>query len=140
MDAKNERLAQVIAYLKENRAIRNQQELSEMLEYDSPTLSMAKNGKCDVPHGLLIKINELFPAISLQWMLYGEGKMVTDTPLAQRSMLSPAHESNSITIPEDVWLVIKQQAASLERRDQQISQLIDIISNNKQEKKETLVG
>ena len=139
MDEKNDRFRQALEYLTFSRQVRNQLDFCKMVNYDQPTISQCKNGRCIVPNNLLIEMSQVFPCLNIDWLLYGNGEMLTSDASKPLASSSSAHKE--VTIPEDVWLVIKQQAASLERRDQQISQLIDIISNNNKIKKEdTLAG
>ena len=65
-------------------------------------------------------------------MLTGEGEMLkTDTPKSGVS----TEEGGVISIPSDVWEVIKNQSASLKAKDDQINTLI---SQSKSEREETV--
>ena len=65
------------------------------------------------------------------WLLTGEGEMLT-TPNAIQEQST---EGDVITIPKEVWGVIKSQADSLQSRDKQIDDLIRLLREQMDEAK-----
>ncbi|MBR1667816.1 MAG: hypothetical protein IJ693_05980 [Bacteroidaceae bacterium] len=70
---------------------------------------------------MLDKIAIQYPELNRAWLLLGEGTMTTLE--TDNSTL----QNGCITIPAEAWAVIKQQAASLESRDNQINELIEML-------------
>lgn len=74
-----------------------------------------------------------FSNVNSTWLLTGEGEMLkTDTP---KPISSIENREGVISIPSDVWEVIKNQSASLKAKDDQINTLI---SQSKSEREETV--
>jgi hypothetical protein len=90
------------------------------------------------------KINRIslnFPDLSTGWLMTGEGEMLKNS-----SHQASVTESDTITIPKEVWGVIKSQADSLRVRDEslqskdsQIDELIKLIKQQMEEAKKTNV-
>lgn len=62
-----------------------------------------------------------FPDLNKNWLLTGEGMMLNT------SSGHPVVKNDGLYIEKEVWNVIKCQAESLSKRDQQIDDLISII-------------
>lgn len=63
-----------------------------------------------------------FPDLNTTWLLTGEGPMLKDT------LTSPATaDSGSVSIDRQAWEVIRSQAASLERKDKQMDELLALL-------------
>ena len=60
--------------------------------------------------------------ISLEWLQSGEGSMLKDTSTST----APA-DSDNISIDRQAWEVIRSQAASLERKDKQMDELLEML-------------
>lgn len=74
-----------------------------------------------------------FSNVNSTWLLTGEGEMLkTDTP---KPISLVESREGVISIPSDVWEVIKNQSASLKAKDDQINTLI---SQSKSERDETI--
>ena len=74
-----------------------------------------------------------FSNVNSTWLLTGEGEMLkTDTP---KPISLVENKEGVISIPSDVWEVIKNQSASLKAKDDQINTLI---SQSKSEREETV--
>lgn len=74
-----------------------------------------------------------FSNVNSTWLLTGEGEMLkTDTP---KPISLVENREGVISIPSDVWEVIKNQSASLKAKDDQINTLI---SQSKSERDETI--
>nr|WP_303328271.1 helix-turn-helix transcriptional regulator [uncultured Butyricimonas sp.] len=74
-----------------------------------------------------------FPLLNTGWLLTGEGKMLKQ----QDDNTEIASISNYISIPIEVWTVIKNQSESLKEKDQHISELISLLKNEITEFKKT---
>ena len=72
-----------------------------------------------------------FPDLNTIWLLTGEGEMLT-TPSAIQAQ---PNDGDVITIPKEVWGVIKSQADSLQSRDKQIDDLIRLLREQMDEAK-----
>lgn len=86
-----QRIKQLIAYLKENKRIRNQQDFVERIGSDKSTVSQVINGKLTIPNNLFDKICSAFPDVSHSWLLTGEGNMLKEDggiPLLQRDVIT----------------------------------------------------
>jgi hypothetical protein len=107
-----------------------QSELADYLGIGQPFISQIEKGGRPMPPEYISKL-----LASEQWdtsMLTGEGEMLkTDTPKSGVS----TEEGGVISIPSDVWEVIKNQSASLKAKDDQINTLI---SQSKSEREETV--
>lgn len=73
--SKNQRVAELIAELKNSRKIRNQSHFAEIVGSDKATISEIVREQIDVPKKLFGKILEAFPEISPDWLESGEGPM-----------------------------------------------------------------
>lgn len=70
-----------------------------------------------------------YPDLNPDWLLEGKGEMLksdVESPLQ-------INEARGITIPYDAWEVIKLQAKSLEKRDNQIDELIALLKDSKKD-------
>ena len=73
----------------------------------------------------IVKILEVFPDISPDWLLLGKGEM-----LRQNSEKNNDERVPMVKIPADVWEAMQLQTASLKEKDAQITRLIRIIEGN----------
>lgn len=74
---------------------------------------------------LLEQILEAYPDINRTWLLTGEGEMLKNTSSQKEEEVTAAENAATmITIPQRVWAVIENQAASLKAKDEQMNRLI----------------
>lgn len=72
----NERLRQVMEYLKEKRLIYNQREFVVRLEANPSAVSEMIGGKRNVSNKFIDRIGLTFRMINTQWMRTGDGDMI----------------------------------------------------------------
>lgn len=81
------------------------------------------NGKTqNISASMANKIISVFPEINKGWLQSGEGPMLKDTSTST----APA-DSESVSIDRQAWEVIRSQAASLERKDKQMDELLSML-------------
>lgn len=85
-------------------------------------IGKARKGKSDLGRNSIEKILKAYPDLSRAWLLTGEGPMLKD---ASTSM-APA-DSENVSIDRQAWEVIRSQAASLERKDKQMDELLSML-------------
>lgn len=73
----------------------------------------------------IVKILEVFPDISPDWLLLGKGEM-----LRQNSVKNDDEGVPMVKIPADVWEAMQLQTASLKEKDAQITRLIEMLGSN----------
>jgi len=82
-----------------------------------------------------------FP-VSADWLLTGRGEMLKSAPAPEPEpeAQAPADPAPAafVSIPADAWNVIKQQAASLERKDRQVDRVIALLEDALNERKKEL--
>lgn len=74
----NQRIKDLIAYLKDNRYIRNQQDFTERIGSNKSTVSQIINNRISVPNNMFAGIKAAFPIVSVDWLKNGEGEMLVD--------------------------------------------------------------
>ena len=74
----NQRIKELVSFLKESKRIRNQQDFVERIGSDKSTVSQILSGKLSVPNNMFEKICNAFPGISQSWLLTGEGNMLKE--------------------------------------------------------------
>lgn len=69
------------------------------------------------------KIREVYPDLNITWVITGDGEMInasTQTTIAERG--------DMVMIPSDVWEVVRNQAASLKAKDEQMDKMLSLLS------------
>lgn len=90
---------------------------------------------------LLEQILEAYPDINRTWLLTGEGEMLKNTSSQKEEEVTVAENAATmITIPQRVWAVIENQAASLKAKDEQMNRLITQIEESNSILKTTILG
>lgn len=82
---------------------------------------------------MLELILKAYPNINQGWLLTGEGEPIKKGPMTP-SFVIPEEDKN-VSIPSDAWQVIKQQAASLESKDNQLDRVISLLEDQIKENK-----
>lgn len=119
-NALGQRFRDVIRYLRDRELVYNEAQLASKMGISRQFLSDMKNGRKEITEQTVLKLCEVFPVISSEWLISGVGSMVVEP-----AVHPPVVES--VSIPGDAWEVIRLQAASLEKKDTQVDRLLDII-------------
>lgn len=123
MDA-HKRVKKVINWLIFKEIADNERALAETLGYTKSSFSQIVNGKVPLSEKFMKKLCSLDENINFVWLQTGEGKMFVSDNL-----------NSEISISNDIWKVIKQQAESLSARDRQIDELMEMLKEQIQENK-----
>lgn len=123
MDA-HKRVKKVINWLIFKEIADNERDLAETLGYTKSSFSQIVNGKVPLSEKFMKKLCSLDENINFVWLQTGEGKMFVSDNL-----------NSEISISNDIWKVIKQQAESLSARDRQIDELMEMLKEQIQENK-----
>lgn len=83
--------------------------------------NLCNNGK-KVGNKVLNEILMAFPAVNPIWLKLGEGEML-------KGNVESSQKRETIAIDKEAWEVIRLQAKSLERKDAQVDELIQIIKD-----------
>lgn len=115
MSRKIDRLLEYLEYkgITENRA-------TTECGLSNGLIGQAKRGKSDLGEKAAEKILNKYHDLERVWLLTGEGSM-----LQESSTLTAPTDSETVSIPREAWETIRNQAASLERKDKQLDRLIN---------------
>lgn len=69
------------------------------------------------------KIREVYPDLNITWVITGDGEMINAS--AQTTI---AERGDMVMIPSDVWEVVRNQAASLKAKDEQMDKMLSLLS------------
>lgn len=119
-NALGQRFRDVIRYLRDRELVYNEAQLASKMGISRQFLSDMKNGRKEISEQTVLKLCELFPVLSAEWLISGVGSMIVEP-----AVHPPVVES--VSIPGDAWEVIRLQAASLERKDAQVDRVIDLL-------------
>lgn len=122
------RLLEVINFLLLNGYAKSKKEIADKIGVSASYFTELSKGR---NNPTIHKIRSIFIEypINQDWLLTGEGEMLKEsTPKEEKS------PQGGVTIPDDVWNVIKNQAeslkdqaASLESKDKQLEGVIDML-------------
>lgn len=111
------RIKKVINWLIYNEVAENERELSEILGYTKSSFSQIVNGRVPLAEKFVKKLCSLDDNINKVWVLKGEGEMFLNNPNGE----------NSVSVPNEVWAVLKQQSESLAARDRQVDDMLNML-------------
>lgn len=86
------------------------------------TLGKSRKSGRDLSTKNIELILNYYTDINRLWLLTGEGEML-------KGNVEPSQERETITIDKEAWEVIRLQAKSLDRKDAQVDELIQIIKD-----------
>lgn len=78
----------------------------------------------------LERLLEVFPQVRRQWLLEGEGEMLSGGATGWTTSMSSTQEelsAGSVTLPAEFLAMFRRQAESMLSKDGQISQLVDLV-------------
>ncbi len=124
-----QRIRKVINWLIFQEVAENERALANLMGYTKSSFSQLVNGKVPLSEKFVKKLCSLDPNINEVWIMTGEGNLLnSDNP----------NGLTDVTIPADVWAVIKAQANGLSARDRQIDDLIGLLQEQTALIKKTL--
>lgn len=80
MNTAKDRFLTLYEYLVNNKIVRNQQHFCDVVETNKTDVSLIKTGRKNPSDKLLRKVCESYDFVSPQWLLVGEGEMLTRQP------------------------------------------------------------
>lgn len=113
--------------------------LSEIAEsmQETPQNLQSMLRTTDIKTGVLERIAT---AINKSLYYFFEEENIEETTTVEEPTSEYLSNANkTVSIPSDAWLVIKQQSASLESKDNQIDRVITLLENQISESKKTAV-
>ena len=131
MRERTERFNKAFAHLQGERIIKTQADLAVILKASEGTISRALKGdKNSLTENLLKRFCLSFPIFNLDWLLTGEGEMLKASQIPQEA----EKNTESISVQPDIqkWLMkqneelvalLKQAQATIDRKDQELSEL-----------------
>lgn len=124
-----QRIKKAINWLIFQEVAENERALANLMGYTKSSFSQLVNGKVPLSEKFVKKLCSLDPNINEVWITTGEGNLLnSDNP----------NGLTDVTIPADVWAVIKAQANGLSARDRQIDNLIGLLQEQTALIKKTL--
>ncbi len=124
-----QRIKKAINWLIFQEVAENERALANLMGYTKSSFSQLVNGKVPLSEKFVKKLCSLDPNINEVWITTGEGNLLnSDNP----------NGLTDVTIPADVWAVIKAQANGLSARDRQIDDLIGLLQEQTALIKKTL--
>jgi len=124
-----QRIRKAINWLIFQEVAENERALANLMGYTKSSFSQLVNGKVPLSEKFVKKLCSLDPNINEVWIMTGEGNLLnSDNP----------NGLTDVTIPADVWAVIKAQANGLSARDRQIDDLIGLLQEQTALIKKTL--
>jgi len=134
-----ERLTSVLKEVFLKRGIFKKEDWAKCLGYNKGYLSGILNGKEAISDSFLKKISDEF-GVNPDWVKTGDGDVFLESENKEPS--TPASDG-SLTIPAEVWDVLKMQVeglvlkdASLREKDMHIERLINLLEKQISENKE----
>lgn len=121
------RIKKVVNWLIFREVAENERSLAEVMGYTKSSFSQIMNGKVSLSDKFMKNLCALDENINFVWVKSGEGSMFIKDNL-----------NSEMTVPTDVWDVIKKQSESLAARDRQIDELMGLLKEQIQESKKML--
>lgn len=123
-----QRIRKAINWLIFQDVAESEKEIADRLGYTKSSFSQIVNGKVPLSEKFVRKLCSLDENINDVWITEGEGSLLkTDTP----------NSTDTVTVPKEVWEVVKAQANSLAARDRQVDELIGLLRGEIEAMKKT---
>ncbi len=138
---KHERLQAAIKYLKIMGDISIQQDIVDRMKANKSTVSLALNGNDKyLTNSFLHKFNFAFGCtFNEDWLISGKGEMLNNVVIRPNTPSKEIYESDAIDyesglkdqvmLPRSVLNILEKQANSLEKKDSQIDELINMLKS-----------
>lgn len=97
-------------------------ELSMRTNISQATLSRIFTNSTAKPSSRTVGAIAKYLHISAEWLLTGNGEMESQ----------PVENADIVSIPREAWEVIRSQAASLERKDKQLDEMLALLREERQ--------
>lgn len=123
-----QRVKKVINWLIFMEFAENEREMADKFGYTKSSFSQIINGKVPLSEKFIKKLCSANENINEVWILSGEGEMLKTSQ----------SETGVISVPINVWEVIKSQADSLKSKDRQIDELMSMLKEQIAENKKTV--
>jgi transcriptional regulator with XRE-family HTH domain len=120
-----QRIKKVINWLIFMEFAENERDMAEKLGYTKSSFSQIMNGKVPISDKFIKKLCSVDENINEVWITSGEGEMLK----------TAVGSADVVTVPANVWDVIKAQADSLKNRDRQIDELLSLLKSQMEESK-----
>lgn len=120
----NQRIKIVFDFLKNNGHIHNQQHFADKIGYGKSNVSLVLNGKIPASNDLFNSISTAFPILNREWLLTGEGEMLSKQP-------SREEEPSMARVLEELAAQRSTLLAMLAEKDRHISQLLAMLNDKK---------
>ena len=79
-NALGQRFRDVIRYLRDRELVYNEAQLASKMGISRQFLSDMKNGRKEISEQTVLKLCELFPVLSAEWLISGVGSMIVEPP------------------------------------------------------------
>jgi transcriptional regulator with XRE-family HTH domain len=122
-----QRIKKVVNWLIFMEYAESEKDLAEKLGYTKSSFSQIINGKVPLSDKFIKKLCSANENINEFWITDGKGGMLK----------TEERVGGSVTIPQDVWEVIKAQSESLKSKDKQIDELLTLLKRQIAESKKT---
>lgn len=122
-----QRIKKIVNWLIFMEFAENERVMAEKFGYTKSSFSQIMNGKVPISDKFLKKLCSADENINEVWVSSGEGEMLKTAQV----------NSGVITIPVNVWEVIKSQADTLKSRDRQVDELMSMLKEQLAEAKKT---
>lgn len=104
------------------------------LNKNTNTTSNYTRSEYSIGRAVVNDILAVFPEVNSEWLLTGGGQMLK--PPTQEE-ISPSKQAGEISIPQEAWAIIRDQAASLKAKDEQLNKVIAMLEDQLNKKGET---
>lgn len=118
-----DRIKKAVKWLIGEGYANSQKEVGKLLGYaNESAFSQVLNGHVDLPVDFIHRLCALDSRINFLWIQKGEGQMLVESSTAPM-----VANSDTVSIPREAWEVIRSQAASLERKDRQVDEVLAML-------------